>query len=243
LEIKFRDRGEIEEKTQDRGSLFYNQYQWSVTWHQPEITALRDGFDPARISKIIASRRNWSAARRRYQNTENEIPVSVELAVKDVAQYLSAATAQYKMVLSPSTITLYSNDREFVDAMAAMAAETKTQGRVTVKTASLTNPPDTVVLKTPYDYSYRTWFRGRLITAAQRETLHNWIVSMGPEVYACPSMSRWLRGGRRAWATLRDDYCQRHFFVDHNDAKLDVWMAMVCPGIVRKTQTIQSPAK
>lgn len=249
-----RDQGRLRQWEEQRSNLYYNQYRWAVSWHQKEITAIRDSFDPAKISKVLAHRRHWMKNRwssggnlgrgvRPMDVNYEPIPVATELSVKDVAQYLRGSTAPYKMVLNPDHITLYTDSQPWAQLTADWACEHITLGSVLLRTAVVSLPPETVVLKRPYDYSYRTWFRSRQCTENQRIILADWVTNMGTEVYACPSLRRWLVGTQPGWQRGFTEWTQSHYFVDHNDAKLDIWMAMVCPGVVRKTQAIHSPAK
>mgnify|MGYP003345726527 FL=1 len=132
--------------------------------------------------------------------------------------------------------------RSFVNATINVAKQI-TQGPITVKSAEICLPPDTIVLKRPHDYQYRTWFRSRKFVGNSQQILANWIKTMDEHVHASPSLRRWLSGTATRYSVQSLDWTLDHYFVDHNDAKLEVWLAMVCPGIVRKTQAIQSPAK
>lgn len=250
LECEFRDRGNLWETTDERSNLYYNQYGWAVSWHQPEISALRDGLDPNKINKILVNRRHWEKTRWDGSGVlgkimkptfVSRITAEVEQEIKSVADMLRNLKAEFKMVLNPDHICIYTTDRETAKQIADRACATRTLGTVLLRTVNVCLPADTVVLKRPYNYQYRTWFRSKSITKDQRDILANWIKNMGKEVYPCPSLKKWLRGTIPQWR--QGDYSQSHYFVDHNDGKLDVWMAMVCPGIVRKTQAIQSPAK
>lgn len=251
LECNFREQGVVREITQARSTPWFNQYLWSVSWHQPEISALRAGYDPFKIHKVLASRRHWEKsrydgngvwARSLKPSFQSRITPVVERHVIVVADFLAKAECEHKIVLNTDTITVYTNSADFVKSTTELA-QSLTLGIVTVKTADLCLPPDTIVLKRHYDYQYRTWFRSRELTDHSKQVLKDWISNMGKHVYACPSLRRWLAGKSQRYALQQQDWTLDHYFVDHNDSKLDVWMAMVCPGIVRKTESIQSPAK
>jgi hypothetical protein len=221
----------IDRCKESRGSPYYNDWQWAVSWNQPEISVLRGGLDSYQVIKALANRRYWA--------TESVITAAVESKIETVRAWLANNYSNRKLVFSTDQITVYTNDSDAVEQLVELA-QSVFSTRINVKQAIIDLPADTVILKKPYDYSYRTYFRSREMSSQAQQTLLNWITSMDKNVYACPSLTRFLHGQSRRWVR---QYTWDHYFVDHNDSKLDVWIAMVCPGIIRKTMAIQSPAK
>lgn len=234
---------------ESRGSLYYNDWRWAVSWYQPEISVLRNSLDSYEVMKALANRRYWEQSRRVNwsrsvypEAAQSVITADVESKIETVRAWLADNPGERKLVFSSGQITVYTNDSDAVEQLVDLAQSVFSQ-RIKVKQAVLDQPAGTVILKTPYAYSYRTYFRSREISEQARQTLLDWVVGMDDNVYACPSLLKFLKGyARLNWRTMRN-YTWDHYFIDHNDAKLDVWMAMVCPGIVRKTMPIQSPAK
>jgi hypothetical protein len=237
----------IDRCEESRGSPYYNDWQWAVSWNQTEISVLRGSLDSYQVTKALANRRYWEQTRgfgRQHAyskvTVESVINAAVESNIETVRAWLANNHGDRKLVFSNDQITVYTNDSDAVEQLVDLA-QSVFSARINIKQAIVDLPADTVCLKKPYDYSYRTYFRSREMSSQAQQTLLNWITSMDKNVYACPSLTRFLHGHSRLWGARQ--YTWDHYFVDHNDSKLDVWIAMVCPGIIRKTMAIQSPAK
>ena len=241
----------VRQITESRSDLWYGQYQWSLQWYQPEISVIRGQRNPQDIIKILATRRSWEKTRydqhgmagRLKPSFVSKITPEVEKNVLATAKHFRETPHEHKVVLSSDSITVYTNSQEFLHSTVSVATAVGARF-ITCKTADPCLEPNTVTLKRPYDYGYRTWFRARRVTDETKKRLRDWVGSMGAEVYASPSFLDWLhnRNRPRYWQQ-RSDWTLDHYFIDHNDAKLNVWMAMVSPGLIRKTQVISSPAK
>ena len=231
---------------ESRSRLFFDQWRWCVSWHQPEIAVLRGtDLNPAKISSVLAGRKHWEKIRvggtgRLMPEFNSRITQAVEEHIEYVRLWLLKNDRPKKIVYSMGSISIYTNDKDTVD-QALSLAKSITHGSIKLKEAKVDLPADTVVLKRKYGYKFRTYFKSRDLSDSARETLRAWTTNMGRHVYVCPSMKKYLNGKSKYY--YRQAWTWDHYFIDHNDPKLDVWIAMVCPGIIRKTMTIQSPAK
>lgn len=238
----------VERRTESRSSLFYNEWQWAVNWPQHEISVLRAGLDSYKVVQSLANRRYWEknrfgqGIRWDRDNYVSAITAEVEANIETVRAWLEIQTEPYKMVFNSGHITLYTNSEDFLDQAVNIARQV-TPYRILVRQAVVDKPANTVVMKKDYGYGYRTYFRSREMSDQTRQTLQDWVNNMGDQVYACPSLQKFLQGNSRYYWVKHHQYTWDHYFIDHNDAKLDVWMSMVCPGIVRKTMPIQVLAK
>lgn len=252
LECNFEQRKhQVRECQEPRSSLFYKHWQWSVSWYQPEITALRISLDADQVASVLDRRRHWEKVRwdnsismgeRRLRPTlRSAITPEVVQQIETVRQWLVSAGDSVKTVFFTGQITVYANDRTTTDS-AQHLAESLTMGPIRVREAVITQSPNTVYLKRPYDYGYRTYFRSQHLDDNTIVNLKKWAKGMGSEVRACPSLRDFLAGRHnRSWYV--PSCIWDHYFVDHNDPKLDVWLSMLCPGLVRKTMSIESAAK
>ena len=218
-----------------------------MSWRQPEIAVLRGtDLNPAKISSVLASRKHWEKARtstlgRLRPEFKSRITQEVEEHIEYVRLWLLTNDCPKKIVYSTGQINIYTSDKDTVD-QAIEIAKSITLGSIKVKQANVDLPPDTVILKREYGYKFRTYFKSRDLSDNAKATLHAWTTNMGSHVYVCPSMKKFLNGNSTVgWR--RPNWTWDHYFVDHNDPRLDFWIAMVCPGIIRKTMAIQSPAK
>ena len=232
---------------ESRSTLFFDKWRWCVSWRQPEIAVLRGtDLNPAKISSVLASRKHWEKARtstlgRLRPEFKSRITQEVEEHIEYVRLWLLTNDCPKKIVYSTGQINIYTSDKDTVD-QAIEIAKSITLGSIKVKQANVDLPPDTVILKREYGYKFRTYFKSRDLSDNAKATLHAWTTNMGSHVYVCPSMKKFLNGNSTVgWR--RPNWTWDHYFVDHNDPRLDFWIAMVCPGIIRKTMAIQSPAK
>lgn len=224
--------------TVDRGSLFFNQWEWSVLAALPEAGCVR--------GRTVASTDSAIENRKRYEHQrfnlgwakKANVTVFTDLVVNrlhTVARWLETQTEPYKLVTEQGRVTLYSNSfdqiQDFVQTIAPFDLFWM------IKQAVLTLPANAIMLKGAPKYQYRTFFRGRELTDHNKTVLKDWINNMAGEVKASPSMRKWLNGTGYRW-NYQANQCESYYFVEHNDAKLDVWMSMVSPGLVRKTMQV-----
>ena len=145
LECEPREFGYVREITEPRSEPWFKKYNWSVSWHQPEISAIRGIPESFKIHKILASRRNWEKTR--FDNTGawtrnlkpsflSKITPEVERNAIAVAEYLRQSQTDYKLVIGSDYITVYTNAQEFVNATINVAKQI-TQGPITVKSAEI----------------------------------------------------------------------------------------------------------
>lgn len=241
----------INECVESRSTLFYQQWPWSVSWPQPEITALRDSLDQERVNYLFDRRRSWEKSRwETYSGPSHGLRPSyrsvitpeVQHNVHTVRKWLLAHNSVQKTVYYQGYIHLYMADRAVVDSAVNMCQEF-VNGPITIKHAVIDVPPNTIVLKKPHAYSLRTFVKSMSLPAAAMVNIGQWAEGMADSVRVSASFAEFLRGHRRTWLARNATWTFDHYFVDHNDHRLTAWLNMLAPGIVRKTVAIQSPAK
>lgn len=242
LECRLLDHSSaIQYRSEDRGRLYYDRYTWSITWQQPEISALRHGLESHSIIQCLANRREWRST---YINRKMVSLMDITEAMEDDLLILAAQLRQlalpFKMVFCANQLTVYTNHEQLVEQVAKIASEFAS-GPVRVKQARLTHPEDTLVMKRAHAYQYRTYLRSRPMDTAGRQTLANWIRGMSDDIQASGSLMAFLQGRKTRW--YRSDRTWEYHYIDHNDPKLLLWLAMISPDLARKTMTIQSGAK
>jgi hypothetical protein len=215
-----------------------------VSWFQPEIATLRYSLDADHVTALLERRRHWEKHKLGYSlipTVVAGVTRDMEKKVHDVRQWLANNKHQIKTVFCSDAITVYVNDPAVVNQLVVLG-KTVTDDSVYVREVLVTLPPNVVCLKRPYDYSFRSYFKAQHLSDNSIAVLNNWIENMGDGIRACPSLKQYLQGKHRSWWAAKN-WTWNHYFVDHNDPKLEVWMSMMCPGIVRKTLSIVSAAK
>lgn len=231
-----------------RSDLFFKKWPWAVSWYQYEISVLRYGLDPDQVTQVLERRvqyekQRWDnnvIERRLRPSFRSVITPEIRQNIEAVRQWLSAHQNTVKTVFYPGQIVVFTGDQCTADA-ATELAKTITHGTILMREANVCRNPGHVYLKNPHDYAYRSYLKAQALTSNAKTALKYWIENMGHTVRPCPSLKNWLNGQHSQWHNA--DWTWDHYFVDHNDPKLDVWMSMISTGLVRKTMPIVSDAK
>lgn len=241
----------VSERKQHRSSLWFNNWQWSVSWYQPEVAVLRDNLSFERVQYLLAQRKHFEKSRWDHNGVmvgamkpsfRSSITPETEHNVHSVRKWLIDNDNTHKTVFYTGQIVIYANDRAVIDS-AVELAKTFVIGTILVQEALVTVPANTKVLITPYDYHYRTYLKSRKLPDNVILSLRELLKGMGEEVKVSPSFQKFLDGSKTRKSWKGPNLTWDHYFFDHNDPKLDTWLSMLSPGIIRKTMHIQSPAK
>ena len=236
----------IFKEEQDRGSLFYKKYEWSIGWHQPEINVLRDSLDEFKVEKAIANARYWERQRHinrwdlssnRKINDENFVSKITKTVVKDVHDVRSMLVAhpECKRVLSVGYITVYTSDLALKDQLVEYGQK---HSFVRERHANVIYPDDTIMLKNP-KYQYRTYLRSRLVTDENVEILKNWLDAQQGEIVASPGLKNFILNRKKTYYYPTNYTTDYHYF-DHNDMRYPTMLRMVLPVAIRKTVPIMA---
>lgn len=222
-------------KSISKDRWFYDQYQYSLGFWLDEVNCLRV-LSHEHVDQMIQRRQQWreiaqqrwnqgqrqhSILGRRYQAiTEHTVADLHELT-----QHLLDAVNPFKLVVTVNQAHVYTNDLDLIAQLQAMPA-LKYQ---TLSQAVITRVRDTVQLKRSR-HALRTYLRQVKITAEQKQKLVEFFHAQRPNVRLAPSLTAWMDN-----PYLRT---QDYFFVDHDSASWPTMLALVQPGVIRKTQAI-----
>ena len=219
-----------------RDRLFYDKYEWSVSWQQDEITVLRNGTDPKKIARSIADREYWSAYRQGLLSTTRlpdrrwRTPFTTEVldSIESVRQLLVTESCPWKTVFGyNNNIIVYTSNQSLVEAILCIAKRT-----VTIKQAAVTRPRDTVELIDP-THKFRTYLRSTSVNDNSKQILANWVNAQGDAVRLSPALAHWLTNNRLRGGPF--DGTERYFFFDHDSKMYETMLLIVLPSSVRKT--------
>jgi hypothetical protein len=155
----------------------------------------------------------------------NEITEEVEQNLYDFADILRNSGADLKLVVSTNYGWVYTNDLILIGQL-------KTLRMLTGKRyteAVVDRPKNTIRLKNP-KHNYRSYFKITKLTGQQKHNLINFLNNQQPSIRISPALAE--------WTTSAFHRTQDYFFVDHNDMSWLTMLALVQPGIIRKTQQI-----
>jgi len=219
-------------ETDDRSSLYYNQYEWCITINISEASCLRY-LEPGRFEAAIRNARHWAE---NDKWTDRAWSITKETALRETREVLLAETAPFKTVVNFMTVSIYTNHRGLADRLVSLDND-GVRVRL-VRQAVLTRPANVVQLQES-KYAYRTYFRERKYTQDQRLMLANFLNSRKDTLRPCESLMSWLTGQFPGYV-LNLNYSRAHYFVDHDHPNEGTMISLVMPGIVRKTMPIQT---
>jgi len=211
-------------RTDNRCRLYYNQYQYSVSFALPGAHRVRNYKDEA---TIVASVRhyNFSVGTRSWQNPI--LDSQLENLVT-IGQLLQTSAEPYKHISSYDWMYLYTNDVALLETIAQSPAVTDAK----YSQAVVNRPSDVVVLKQS-KYQYRTYFKSKLVSAESSTRVRSFLLDRTDCYRFTPRLKYMLE-------TRKEMYFRDYYFVDHHGPGDMLMLALVCPGIVRKTMPIQT---
>jgi hypothetical protein len=219
--------------TKDR--LFYGRFEYSIGFYLPEANCLRD-LDHDHIDINIDRRREWQeVAQRRIINGGNinvvmtrrtrEITDEIADNLHVLANLVLTATADCKLVVSVDQAWVYSNDLKLIRTI----NDLNFLIRKSYNRAVITRPKDTIQLKKPR-HKYRGYFCSAKLTDAQKNQLIAFLTAQNEWIRISPALESWL--------TTPFHRVQDYFFVDYDTPSWATMLALVHPGLIRKTLEI-----
>jgi hypothetical protein len=193
--------------------------------------------DHAAIDELIARKKEWrelaqqrwtmgrknhaTIVRRRWQDITEKTMSDLHA----LARVLLGTTVEFKLVVSLNQGYVYTNDLVLLDQLESMpelAYKSYTQAQVA-------RPKNTIQLRNSR-YQFRSYFGMCKLTDEQKHVLKQFLITQSQHVRLGPALARWVNQS----FTRTQDY----FFVDHNTETWLTLLALVQPGIVRKTMHI-----
>ena len=233
-------------KSVEKDRLFYDHFQYCISFGLAEISCLREQeLDRDRISLMLERRKQWrEVAQQRWvtlgqknNNSQqtiltrrwNEITDEVEQNLYDFADILRNSGTDLKLVVSTDYGWVYTNSLELISRLKLMRMLTGKK----YSEAVVDRPKNTILLKNPR-HRFRSYFKITKITSEQKNMLINFLNNQHSGIRIGPALAK--------WTTSAFYRTQDYFFVDHNEMSWLTMLALVHPGIIRKTQQIL-PAK
>jgi hypothetical protein len=120
---------------------------------------------------------------------------------------------------------VYTNSSELIGQLKTMRILT---GKKYTE-AVVGRPKNTILLKNP-QHHFRSYFKITKITSEQKDMLINFLNNQQSSIRISPALGEWIPS---AFHRTQD-----YFFVDHNEMSWLTMLALVHPGLIRKTQQI-----
>jgi hypothetical protein len=210
--------------------LFYDRFQYSISFYLEEATCLRE-LDHEYIDTMIRrrihyrdiSQQSWlngkqSIMSRRWKDITNETVANLH-AVADV---VIDCKADFKLVTSLNTVWIYTNNQSLIkkiDQLGFLKHKSCTE-------AVINRPKNTIRLKNP-QHTNRSYLKISKLTAEQKTQLINFFVNQQEHIRVSPGLS--------AWCDSAFHRTQDYYFIDHDGESWLVMLSLIHPGLIRKT--------
>ena len=215
-----------------RSALYFGQYEYVVNLPCTDAWVMRD-LDRQVIEEKIAQRVSHASNRGKPWDTAD-----LRKTVMRIVDTLETLKSKFMhRSFGWQALHVYTNDLDDVNTLM-----TAFNNNVTVKQAAVVYPSGVIMLATEPKYPFRTYFRDRHMSTAKKQALWAWISNQTPDLEASPATKKWFEdngGYKPYWVVGRSEWCRGHYYIEHTDLKHLTMMAMVMPGVTRKTVQVQ----
>ena len=233
MDILYLTNSNLKFKRTIKDRLFYDLYQYSVSFHLDEVSALRE-LNHQYIDVIIERRRQWrEISLQRWTNAVQSNKNIVTRRAKDITnenvENLHALTdvllrgrVEFKLVTSVSSAWVYTNDvhlLETLDKLDFLVWKTYSE-------AVVDRPKNTIKLKDP-KHRYRSYLKCVKLTDEEKTHLCNFFANQQGHARISPALLKWMD---ERWHRTQD-----YFFIDHDDESWLVMLSLIKPNMIRKT--------
>lgn len=231
-------------KADPRSTLYYNQFEYAISWNQAEISCVQS-LNQKKMLHSIKLRKEYEQAYHSWSPVSRPLhwvsPDSVTRYTEEccnnlesVRALLAAEPEPKKLVFNRDYVAVYTNDLGLRDRVVANCPWVTA---MLVRRAELLIPVDTVLLKNPV-HLYRTYLRSRVINKQQRESLSRWVDTQQPDITVSKSLKNFLSPVQRGFSHLRSNMVESYYYIEHDSLQYETMMSLVCPGLVRKTMSV-----
>ena len=210
-----------------------------MSFELDEVSCLRT-LDHNSIDSMMKRRQEWrELAQSRWLNAKQNTarlnrvhkPITDQTVenLHTLAELLLTTDKDFKLVVSSNQAWVYANNPELFDCLDRLPIlQSKTYSQALVN-----RPPNTIKLKNSV-YSFRSYFKFSKLTASQKDMLVDFLINQQTQVRLSPSL--------KIWIDQPFNRVQDYFFIDYKTASWITMLALVQPGLIRKTMQI-IPAK
>jgi hypothetical protein len=225
-------------KTVAKDRLFYDRWQYCISFFLDEISCLKE-LDHNYITSILERRKEWrEMSRQRLARHNNkpgmatimgkrwrEITEVTELNLHQFADQLLNATVPYKLITSVDQGWVYTNHIELIETLNADHELKYKQ----LSEAIVDRPKNSIRLKDS-KYTHRSYFKITKLSVNEKNNIVNFFANQYDHIRLSPALTDWAAGE----LSRTQDY----FFIDHVGDSWLVMMALIKPGLIRKTVAI-----
>ena len=143
----------------------------------------------------------------------------------ELAEVLIRTRAEHKVVTSVDQCWIYTNNLNLIKKLGAVEVLRHKE----YTEAVVARPKDTIKLQNP-KHAQRSFIKGRKLTPQEKQNLKNFFDNQKESIRISPSFADWFDGAFHR--------SQDYFFIDHTGESWLVMLALISPGLIRKTVDI-----
>lgn len=221
--------------------LFFDQYRYSLKLHVKDFSCLREIRNSTKtqteVEFIVAKRfakrlsydRFWTYTEpgTAILNTTNE-QTTTKMRLDNLIDLLGVLwpiRKQIKIMFSGDWGYIYSNDKDHLVQINNLHYVTGYY----IKEAVVSRTKDTVALKSSA-YRFRSYFAYKKYDEDKKARILDYLKNQ-PDVKISRGLKHWLKYKISDWS-------RRHYYFDHNDAKIELMLRLIFPDLVRITMPI-----
>ena len=210
--------------------LFYDHWQYCISFRLEEVNCLRYSLDVEKIDELLTRREVWrERVRQRWpQNNfvrpHNPITDTTRDTLYAFADFLKLSTDPYKMVISVNQCWIYSNSTLFLERIERLPFVNYSK----FTEAVIVRPRNTVAVKHP-NHNYRSYFRTTKLNNEEKDRILSFLQNQ-PDIRISPALKEWI--------ATPFNRTQGYFFVDYDSETWLTMLGLVRPGLIRKTVQI-----
>lgn len=222
-------------KTVRSDQLYYGLYQYSASFQLQECWIFRYTTDHSDIDTRLTRQQEWrEKMRQRWpadrMNRYHSIIDDVTRAnIHAMADFVTGISTPYKIVVENKTMRIYTNDLNIVQAIEHIPfVQRRRYSEVLVD-----RPRDTILLKNPR-YKLRSYFKETRISPEDKQAVAQFLANQ-PGIRIGAGLQSWIDDGYTRYSSK---YTRDYFFVDHDNHSWLTMLALVRPGLIRRTVQI-----
>ena len=215
--------------------LFYSKWRYCISFNLVEVNVLKN-LDHNFIDLMIMRRKEWmlmsqvnfkkSSGFSNILSRKDRVITDEQVAnLHNLADQLTNTTAEFKLVTSINRAWVYSNTLDLIEKL----YHTDYITNAYCSEAVLSRPKNTIKLKN-VNHTHRSYFKPTKLTASEKQNLLNFLENQAGYIRKSPALQTWINS---AFNRL-----QEYFFIDHDGESWLVMLALIRPGIIRKTLEI-----
>ena len=221
--------------------LFFDRYCYSLKLHVKDFSCLREMRNSTktqtevefivtkRFAKRLSYDRFWTYTEPGtaiLNTTDEQTTTKMRLDnLIDILGVLWPIRNQVKIMFSGDWGYIYSNDKDLLIKIDDLPY---VQGYY-IKEAVVSRSKDTVVLKSS-PYRFRSYFAYKNYDEDKKARILDYLKNQ-PDVKISKGLNRWLKYKISDWS-------RRHYYFDHNDAKIELMLRLIFPDLIRITMPI-----